>query len=454
MAKEIVMPKLGLTMSEGKVAKWHKEVGDEIAEGDVIFEVETEKITNEVEASSAGQLANILAQEGTVVPVTEVVAVMAEAGEDIDDVAADYAGREISEQDGEDEDEIAEEVEEKEEKKVDKQEKNKKIKASPKAKKTAKEKGVAIEEVAKVAEGARITSDDVEEYLETQEEEEEEKIRVSPKAKRAAKEKGVEIEEVAEMVGAKRITSDDIDKYLDSQQEEEETAVAKEETGKTKKDLSQMRMTIANRLSASWDAPHVYLRSEVEVDKIIELKEKFKEVYEEAPSLTDIINKAVITSLKQHPNINATWEDGEYYTHDSVNLGLAVAVEEGLVVPVINQAEEYSIKDLSAKAKKLVKKGRANNLALEEMQGGTFTISNLGMYGIDEFTAIINPPEVAILAVGTIKEVLYKTDEGDIAEKKVMNFTLGLDHRAIDGAQGAEFLQTLQNYIENPALML
>ncbi|MCK8827065.1 2-oxo acid dehydrogenase subunit E2 [Natroniella acetigena] len=401
MAQEIVMPKLGLTMEKGKIVKWYKQVGDEIAKGEVIFEVETEKITNEVEANFEGELAKIIEEEGATVAVTEAVAVMAEAGEDIEQVAVNYSKNESSKASKEEE-----EKEEAPKKKVKKKEKKKR-----------------------------------------------KRIKVSPKAKRVAKEKGVEIEEVAKITGGKRITSDDIDKYLEAQVEKKEEETKAEET-KNKQDLSQMRLTIANRLAQSWKAPHIYLRSEVEVDEIIRLREKFKENQEQAPSLTDIISKAVITSLKQHPNINATWEEDNYYLHDNINLGLAVAVEEGLIVPVIKKAQRYNLMELSNQTKELAQKGRNDNLDLDKLQGGTFTITNLGMYGIDEFTAIINPPQVAILAVGTIKDILYKNEVGEIREKKVMNLTLGLDHRAIDGAMGAEFLQTLKSYIENPALMI
>lgn len=405
MAQEVVMPKLGLTMTEGKIVNWHKEVGDEIAKGEVIFEVETEKITNEVEANNEGKLAKIIEEEGATVPITEIVAVIAEADEDIDEVAANYNKADSGDQDSEAKEKVKEEKQEK------------------KAKKKGKNK------------------------------DRKKRIRVSPKAKKLAREKDVEIEEVAKTTGGKRVTSDDITNYLENLKEKEEENKEKS-TSKDKKELSQMRLTIANRLSASWNAPHIYLRSEVEVDEIIKLRKKLKEDKDQAPSLTDIISMAVIKSLKQYPTLNATFEEGEYYIHDNVNLGLAVAIEEGLVVPVIKKAEEYNLVDLSNKVRELAKKGRNNNLSLEEMNGGTFTISNLGMYGIDEFTAIINPPEVGILAVGTIKEVLYKTETGEVAEKKVMNLTLGLDHRVIDGAQGAEFLQALKNYIENPALMI
>ncbi len=400
MAQKVVMPKLGLTMTEGKIVKWHKKVGDKVTKGEVIFEVETEKITNEVEANIDGKLAKIVEGEGATVPITEVVAVIAESGEDIDKIAANYCESENNEQEAEEKREV---------KKKSQKQKDKKVRVSPKAKRFVKEKGVEIKEVAKITDGKRITTEDIKNYLATLEEKKEES-----KVKETKK----------------------------------------EEIIKEKKELSQMRLTIANRLSESWDAPHIYLRNEVEVDEIIKLRKKFKDNVDQVPSITDIISMAVIKSLKKHPNINATWEDGTYYIHNNVNLGVAVAVEEGLVVPVINGAEEHDLMEISNKVKELAKRSRENSLNLAELEGGTFTISNLGMYGIDEFTAIINPPQVAILAVGTIKEVLYRTEAGEISEKKVMNLVLGLDHRAIDGAMGAKFLQTLKNFIENPALMI
>jgi len=325
MAKELVMPKLGLTMEEGTIVKWYLAEGDKFKKGDFLFSVETEKITNDIEAEEAGEIAEILVEEGETVPFKTPVARLVGGEEDKSD----------------------------------------KIIAAPKARKTA-----------------------------------------------AGKEE-------------------------------------KEERKTKSEKPSGMRNVIARRLTESWRAPHIYLRREIEVDKLLFLKETLREKGREI-SFNDLLSYVVVQALKAENNINTVSDqEGNFSPVEEINLGLAVAVEDGLLVPVVKNADTLSLDKLAAKSKDLIKRIRENKINLDELEGGTFTITNLGMFGIDEFTAILNPPQAAILAVGTIKDKLYLDEEGLVREKKVINFTLGLDHRTVDGVTGAKFLQQLAEYIKN-----
>ena len=272
----------------------------------------------------------------------------------------------------------------------------------------------------------------------------------APKARKIAADNNIKLEDAAEALGRDRLSVADIEKYLsDVGKAEDKTAKKDKEVPKE----SGMRNVIARRLTESWRAPHIYLRREIEVDELLVLKKNLKEKGKDI-SFNDLISYVEVKALEETKKLNMVVdEEGRGTVSNKVNLGLAVAVDEGLLVPVVKNAEELSLKQLAEKSKDLITRTRENRLNLDELEGGTFTITNLGMFGIDEFTAIINPPQAAILAVGTIKNKLYLNEEGLVREKKIINFTLGVDHRAVDGAAGAEFMQKFAEFVEEPYLM-
>ena len=441
MSKEIKMPKLGLTMEEGEVVIWHKKEGDKVSVGDILVEIESDKISNEVESEIDGILAKILHEPGDVVKVGEPLGIIAESESEIEEI---NKGQENEKADLA-EPESKESSEEKLEKEIDKStiKRSQLAKpASPKAVRLAREKGIDIEKV-DINKGVRITSEDVKIYEEKSKDIKEDKVKYTPKAEKIAEAKGLDKEKVFKESDKTRVRSEDLSEFIVDDQKSE---------GKVEK-LSQMRKTISKRLQESWRAPHVYLRSEINIDNLIKLKEFYNEKNYNV-SLTDLISIATIKALKDHPELNAHFEDDKIIKYKDVNLGMAVAVEGGLIVPVIRSADKKSLINLATNIEVMINKARSNQLDSEEYSGGTFTITNLGMFGIDEFTAVINPPQVGILAVGKKKEKLILNDDGEICKTNVINFTLGIDHRAIDGATGAEFLQTLESYINEPLLMI
>jgi len=392
MANELVMPKLGLTMEEGTIVKWYLSEGDKFQKGDFIFSVETEKLTNDVEANEDGEIAEILVGEGETVKVKTPVARL--------------VGWE------EDESSKKPEKEDKEETKAEKEKAEKEDRSTSKKRKTGK-------------------------------------VMAAPKARKIAADNDIELEDAAEALNKDRLSVADIEKYLADVEKENKTAKKEKKAPKE----SGMRNVIARRLTESWRAPHIYLSREIEVDELLFLKETLKEKGRDI-SFNDLISYVTVKALEETEKLNMVVdEEGRGTISDTVNLGLAVAVEEGLLVPVVKNAEDMSLKQLAQKSKDLITRTRENRLNLDELEGGTFTITNLGMFGIDEFTAIINPPQAAILAVGTIKNRLYLNDEGLVREKRVINFTLGVDHRAVDGAAGAEFMQKFAEFVEDPYLM-
>jgi pyruvate dehydrogenase E2 component (dihydrolipoamide acetyltransferase) len=382
MANVLLMPKLGLTMEKGTIIEWYIGEGDSFEQGDIIYSVETEKLTNDVEATTSGEILEILVNEGETVKVKTPVAKL------------------VGYEEGDAEIKAAAEEEKKEKEET-------KPKAPAKKKKSSSGKVMA-----------------------------------APKTRKFAADNDIDLNDVAAFAGKDTISASDIEEYL----EKGETAPAE------KKGSSSMRKIIGERLTESWKAPHIYLKKEANADALINLKETFK-ARDNNVSLNDIISFITARAIKSYKKINSIEKNsGEFEVAENINLGLAVAVEDGLLVPVVEQADTLSLEELAVKSKDLISRTKENKLSPDEMQGGTFTITNLGMFGIDEFTAILNPPQSAILAVGTIKEKLYLNSDNKVNSKKVVNLTLGVDHRAIDGATAAKFVQILADYIENPYL--
>ena len=430
MAEIIRMPKMSDTMEEGVIAGWLKKVGEEVKSGDILAEVETDKATMELESYDDGFLLHIGVNDGASVPVDGVIAIIGEKDEDVSSILNDLKSKKEDENEKEsvvvsndDEDKIESkeniipsmEEEEKplsnvEEKEIIDSENNSRIKASPLAKKLALDKGINIHEVSGSGDGGRITKKDIENF--------------SPSKSITDKE--------SEIVLPK----------IHSEESYEEVPV------------SQMRKTISKRLAESkFTAPHFYLTMEIDMDNCIEGRKKINESSDIKISFNDIILKACAVALRKHPMVNSSFLGDKIRINHHVHIGVAVAVDEGLLVPVIRFADNKSLSHISSEVKSLAGKAKSKQLQPSEWEGNTFTISNLGMFGIDEFTAIINPNDSCILAVGGIKNTPVIKGE-EIVPGNLMKVTLSCDHRIVDGATGSSFLKTLKELIEDPIKIL
>ena len=415
----ITMPRLSDTMEEGTVAKWNIKVGDTVNEGDILAEIETDKATMEFESFHQGTLLHIGLNEGESAPVDSVLAIIGEKGTDISGVLAAQSQSAAAPKET----------------------------AQPEA-----ETAPQIEPVAPIPE-AKPTPKPVSHPLQTPPATNG-RIIASPLAKKLAHEKGIDLTRVQGSGDHGRIIKRDIDNYQPQMGGSIQSFSPRGVESVTELANSQMRKTIAKRLSASkFSAPHYYLGVEFDMDHAIAFRAQYNAIPDTKISFNDIVVKASALALKQHPQVNAKWEDHQITQHHHVHIGVAVAVEDGLVVPVVKYADEQSLPQLGAAVKDYAVRARDKKLKPEEMEGSTFTISNLGMFGIQEFTSIINQPNGAILSVGAIVQKPV-VKEGKIVVGNTMKLTLACDHRVIDGATGAQFLQTLRDYIENPLTMV
>jgi len=411
----ITMPRLSDTMTEGTVAAWLKKVGDKVSEGDILAEIETDKATMEFESFYSGTLLHIGIQEGASAPVDSVLAII---GPEDTDVSGVLSGGAKPAAKTEKKEEIA--AEPKEEKQPSTSEtitnNTGRIFASPLAKKIAQDKGIDLSQVKGTGENGRIVKSDVENF--------------TPETKAQTAEVKSESVKPAQV------------------------AVPAGETKVEEVKNSQMRKTIARRLAESkFTAPHYYLTVELNMDNAMEARKTINSLPDTKVSFNDMVVKACAMALKKYPQVNSTWTDAATIINHHVNVGVAVAVEDGLVVPVVNHTDLLSLSQIGTAVKDLAGKARNKKLQPKEMEGSTFTVSNLGMFGIEEFTSIINQPNSAILSVGAIIEKPV-VKNGQIVVGNTMKVTLACDHRTVDGATGAEFLQTLKHYIENPVTML
>ncbi len=409
MAKEVIMPKLGLTMEEGVINKWFVQEGQKVERGDPLFEVATDKVNMEVESPASGVVLKILYPEGATVPITEVVAYIGQEGEAVPARAPQKEEREIPKGEITKEEAVAEEKRGLEEERV---------KASPLARRLAKEYNLDLSQIAGTGPGGRIVKEDVERALEALRKKEKEKVLVA---------EGVEVEE--KLAKGKAVP------------------------------LSRMRRIIAERMTESFTTkPHFFIFQEVLAEGLVQMRERILPLVERETGLrvsyTDILVKMVAKALERYPLLNASLVGEEIVFHEDVNIGVAVALEDGLIVPVVKEVQKKSIAQIVQELHDLVERAKAGKLTPEEISGGTFTISNLGMFGVDAFTAIINPPESAILACGAVKK-RPMFDGKEIVPLSVVELTLSCDHRVIDGAQAAQFMQFLKTLLEEPfALMV
>ncbi|MBC9798295.1 pyruvate dehydrogenase complex dihydrolipoamide acetyltransferase [Sinomicrobium weinanense] len=422
----VSMPRLSDTMEEGTVASWLKKVGDKVEEGDILAEIETDKATMEFESFYSGTLLHIGIQEGESAPVDEVLAIIGPEGTDVDAVLKAVAGggakKESAPVEAQGPASQTENAEPASEGNAGQAQTatGGRIFASPLAKKMAEEKGIDLSQVKGTGENGRIVKKDIENYTPV--------VAAQPAQ---AETKG------AEAPAAKVMPF----------------VPAGEESSEEVKN-SQMRKTIAKRLAESkFTAPHYYLTIEVDMDNAIASRGQINALPDTKVSFNDMVVKACAMALKKHPQVNTSWKgDTTQYNHH-VHVGVAVAVDEGLVVPVLRFTDQMSLTQIGTQVKDLAGKARNKKLTPQEMEGSTFTVSNLGMFGIQEFTSIINQPNSAILSVGGIVQKPV-VKNGEIVVGNTMKVTLACDHRTVDGATGAQFLQTLQHYLENPVTML
>jgi pyruvate dehydrogenase E2 component (dihydrolipoamide acetyltransferase) len=414
------MPKLSDTMTEGTVSKWLKKVGDKVKSGEILAEIDSDKATMEFESFYDGVLLYIGVEEKKTAPVDSILAIIGKEGEDISEILKEEKKKKIN-QDHSIPASPSETVVKKEE-----------------VKKAETKKEVVVERKVEPAIAPHFQSS---------------VIKASPLAKKLAREKNLKLSLIAGSGDDGRITKRDIENYLHY------AAVSSTNGGETKESfseepISQMRKTIAKRLSESkFTSPHFYLTIEINAEELVKIRETINTVSSVKISYNDFLIKAAAAALREHPKVNASWRDNVIRYNNHIHIGVAVAVEEGLLVPVIKFADTKTLSQISAEVKDLAQKAKEKKLQPKDWEGNTFTISNLGMYGVDEFTAIINPPDACILAVGGIKETPVVKD-GKIVPGLIMKVTLSCDHRIVDGATGADFLQTFKTLLENPVLFL
>ncbi len=431
MEEAVLMPRLSDTMTEGVIAGWNKKVGDEVKKGDVLAEIETDKATMELESYKNGKLLYQGAQKGEKIQVNDLLCVIGEEGKvDVDAIVAAVKGGSASAPADNNKDAGKEEAAGSKEAADDKKAADTKETAQPE------------EEDQAPADGSR--------------------VKASPLARKLAADKGIDLSKVQGSGDGGRIVKSDIDNFKPAAESKPTSQgaaapAAAAPAGQVSFDevpVSQMRKVIAKRLSESlFTAPHFYVTMTIDMDAAVASRARINEISKVKISFNDLVLKACAIALKQHPAINSSWLGDKIRVNHHVNIGVAVAVEDGLLVPVIRFADTKSLSQIGAEVKELAQKAKDKKLQPSDWEGNTFTISNLGMFGVDEFTAIINPPDACILAVGGISQVPV-VKNGAVVPGNIMKVTLSCDHRVVDGATGAAFLQTLKSLLEEPLRML
>lgn len=415
MAEIVRMPKLSDTMTEGTVAAWHKKVGDKVKSGELLAEIETDKATMEFESYVDGILLYIGVEKGKTVAVDALLAVFGKEGEDVSAIVAAEGAAPAA-----------------------KEEAPVAAAPAPSAPVVEAPKPVAPVATAPVsapASAPKPVNDG--------------RMRVSPLAKKLAEDKGLPLQYIPGSGDGGRIVRRDIDAFMAGAAVQSANAVE----SYTEENVSQMRKTIARRLAESkFTAPHFYLTTEIDMGRAVEARAAMNAATGSKVSFNDMVIKATSLALKQHPKVNSSWRGDTIRYNNHVHMGVAVAVDEGLLVPVVRFADTKSLAQINHEVKVFVDKAKNKKLQPSDWEGNTFTISNLGMFGIEEFTAIVNPPDACILAVGAIREVPV-VKNGAVVPGHTMKLTLSCDHRVVDGASGSAFLQTLKAMLEEPVLM-
>jgi pyruvate dehydrogenase E2 component (dihydrolipoamide acetyltransferase) len=418
MAEIVRMPKLSDTMTEGTVSKWLKKVGDKVKSGEILAEIDSDKATMEFESFYEGVLLYIGIPDKKAAPVDAILAIIGKQGEDVAKILeAEKAASQKSEVKSQKETAVAPKIE------------TKKEVVERKAEPVVQSSGKTYQPIENTGE----------------------RIKASPLAKKLAKDQNLRISLIGGSGDGGRVVKKDIENFLHFSNGKPSASMKE---SYTEESVSQMRKTIAKRLSESkFTSPHFYLTMEINAEELVKMRSTINEVSSTKLSYNDFIIKATAASLREHPKVNASWLGDVIRYNNHIHIGVAVAVDEGLLVPVVKFADGKTLSQIAGEVKGFAQKAKDKKLQPKDWEGNTFTISNLGMYGIEEFTAIINPPDACILAVGGIKEVPVVKD-GKVVPGVTMKVTLSCDHRVVDGALGADFLQTLKTLLENPVLFL
>ena len=428
MADQVKLPRLGQGMESGTIVKWLKAEGDQVEKGEPLYELDTDKVTQEVEAEASGVLLKIAVTEGEA-DVGTTIAVIGEQGEDVSSIVSETAQPEAEAAQEEGSPGTAAEPE---------RERGRQATASEQI---AEERQPAPEE-RQPAQGNGAGT----------------RIKASPLARRIARERGIELGSLKGTGPEGRVVAEDVERAAASPAPTAATTVPlPAPTGEIERiPLTSLRRTIARRLTEAWQAPAFQIAMAADMTRAQGLHDRLAEQTREGeprPTVTDILTKASAAALMRHRAVNALWAEDAIELHPSANIGIAVAIDAGLVVPVIHQAERLAIAELAAARADIVTRARASQLRQEDLDGGTFTISNLGMFGVERFVAVLNPPQAAILAVGAIESKAVPTETGFEA-RPLMALTLTCDHRSLDGATAADFLRTVKAFLEEPGLML
>jgi len=420
MATEVKLPRLGQGMESGTIVRWLKTEGDAVSKGEPLYELDTDKVTQEVEAESDGVLLKIVIADGEV-DVGTTVGIIGAQDEDVSEVLASAqggnGGAPAAAEPG----------------------------PAPAAEEPAKTSAEAAEEPEAASEPAPAAEAQASVRAEG------EHVKASPLARRIARERGVDLAQVVGTGPEGRVIAEDVEKAAIRPAA---APVAQPEFEVV--ELTSTRKTIARRLTEAWQAPVFQLTVSADASELVATRERMVELLREGetkPTVSDVLTRIVASALMRHRAVNANFVDGKIHRFSAANVGLAVAAPSGLVVPVIRDADRKSVQQIAADRADIVSRARDGKLQLADLEGGTFTISNLGMYGIEQFVAVLNPPQVAILAVGSIGDRVVAFD-GEFAAVPTLTMTLTCDHRAIDGSEGAEFLQTVKQLVESPALAL
>jgi pyruvate dehydrogenase E2 component (dihydrolipoamide acetyltransferase) len=423
VSNQVTLPRLGQGMESGVIVRWLKSEGDQVEKGEPLYELDTEKVTQEVEADASGVLLKILANEGDEIEVGKAIAVIGEAGEDISAESDDSAEGEAGDPTEVTEDEPVEEGQPSPERE---EERERGREAAPEGPSEPEQR----------ANGGR--------------------VKASPLARRIAKERGIDLSRLHGTGPEGRIVAEDVERAGVSAPQAPTAAPAAASTEAEVVKLNQMRKTIARRMTEAWEAPAFQISMSADMTASIRVREALLDRVQEGgvrPTYSDILTKIVALALLRHRDVNAHFSGDEVRLFPTANIGIAVAIPHGLVVPVIRSCEAKTIEEIAAARADIVSRTREGKLKADDLEDGTFTISNLGMYGVERFTAVLNPPQAGILAVGAIEERAVVV-EGELEIQPRMDMTLTVDHRSVDGATASEFLQTVKVFLEEPGLAL
>ena len=428
VAKDVIMPALGMAQETGTLIQWLKSAGDSVTKGEPLMEIETDKATVEIEAPASGILSNVTAQAGDVIPVGQRIALILAPGESSSTPQTTPTPDSSSQSDL----------------------KPLSVTATPVAARLAAEHNLDISQIK--PNGGQIRKEDVLAYLESQSKPVViTRVLASPKARRLAKEHGIDLTTIKGTGPNGAVIVSNLQSPITTSPTR---SINSSTTSIINYELPRIWRVMVERLSQAWTTiPHFYLMREVNVSRLVTWREKIQNNSAEKITYTDLLVRLTSVTLRKYPRLNASWQNDNILLNSEINIGLAVAVEDGLLVPVIHHADEMNLSQLASRRIEIVSRAKANKLSLDDLSAGTFTISNLGMYGVDAFNAIVNPPQAAILAVSRIADRVVPLN-GQPAIQPMMTLSLSCDHRVVDGARGAEFLQALSDLIEEPLQLL